>query len=126
MHAEDLHEIASRRASELPATDITHPFGEDWDVWKVRGKVFMLQTEVTGTSQVILKVDPFDGQALRSQYEDIAPGYHMNKKHWISVYPGESVDKELLRDLVTESYALVVEKLPRRERPVDSASFRIE
>lgn len=123
MDQNELQQMAHQRAVELPGSELTYPFGADWDVWKVRGKVFMLQTKLTGAEQVILKIDPLDGEALRSGYAEITTGYHMNKKHWISVHPGEGIDGELLRDLVTESYLLVVEKLPQRERPVDVYSF---
>ena len=98
-------------------------FGEDWEVWKVRGRVFMLQTEITGESIVILKAAPEDGKALREAHPDVTPGYHMNKKHWITVHPGDTIEPGLVEDLVTESYLLVVEGLPRRQRPVDPATF---
>ena len=62
-------------------------------------------------------------KALRGAYPDITPGYHMNKKHWITVRPGGQVDEALVRDLVTDSYLLVVEKLARAIRPVDPAIF---
>lgn len=42
----------------------------------------------------------------------------MNQRHWISLTPGPSLDEELVRELVTESYLLVVEKLPRAQRPI--------
>lgn len=118
MDGEALFEAAAARAGELPATSVGIPFGPNWDVWKVRGKVFMLQTEVTGVAMVTLKADPSDGFALREMYPDISPGYHMNKRHWISLTPGPSLDEELVRELVTESYLLVVEKLPRAQRPI--------
>lgn len=43
----------------------------------------------------------------------------MNKRHWISLTPGPSLNEDLVRELVTESYLLVVEKLPRAQRPID-------
>ncbi|WP_462418488.1 MmcQ/YjbR family DNA-binding protein [Kytococcus sp. Marseille-QA3725] len=114
---------AARRTEELPGADLTHPFGEDWDVWKVRGKVFMLQSEITGEPLVILKAAPADGRQLQEAFEQVTPGYHMNKRHWISLHPGDELDAQLVDDLVTESYLLVVAKLPRRERPVDPDTF---
>jgi predicted DNA-binding protein (MmcQ/YjbR family) len=48
MHGEQLQERAAARTDELPGASLSHPFGAEWDVWKVRDKVFMLQTEVTG------------------------------------------------------------------------------
>ncbi len=123
MRGEELQERAATRTEELPGSELTHPFGEDWEVWKVRGKVFMLQTGITGEPIVILKAAPADGAALRQAHVDITPGYHMNKKHWITVRPRGGVDAELLDDLVTESYLLVVEGLAKRERPVDPQRF---
>lgn len=47
----------------------------------------------------------------------------MNKKHWITLHPSGELDKQLIDDLVTESYLLVVENLPHAKRPVDPAIF---
>lgn len=115
--------LAAERAEELPGAALTHPFGADWDVWKVRGRVFMLQCILVDEPLVILKAAPADSLALREAYPQITPGYHMNKRHWITVHPGEGLDASLVEELVTESYLLVVEGLPRRERPVDPETF---
>ena len=123
MQEAELAALAARRTEELPGSELTHPFGEDWEVWKVRGRVFMLQTEITGESIVILKAAPEDGKALREAHPDVTPGYHMNKKHWITVHPGDTIEPRLVEDMVTESYLLVVQGLPRRQRPVDPATF---
>ena len=123
MQGEKLQQHARDRVEELPGAELEHPFGPDWEVFKVRGKVFMLMTEVTGEPIVTVKVDPEDGKALREQHEDITPGYHMNKKHWITLSPGGHLHKSLVDDLVTESYLLVVENLPRAKRPVDPELF---
>jgi predicted DNA-binding protein (MmcQ/YjbR family) len=123
MNGTTLQEHAQSRADELPGANLEHPFGPEWEVYKVRGKVFMLLTAVTCEPIVILKAAPADGEALRSAHADITPGYHMNKRHWITLSPGESIDKALVDELVTESYLLVVENLPRIERPVDPKTF---
>lgn len=122
MDGTQLQERAAARTQELPGAELTHPFGEDWDVYKVRGKVFMLQTAVTGEPIVILKAAPADGRSLREAHAEITPGYHMNKRHWITLHPGE-LAADLVDDLVTESYLLVVEKLPVKRRPVDPRLF---
>lgn len=54
--------------------------------------------------------------ALRERYAGVRPGYHMNKKHWISVYFGEDVPDTAIMELVKHSYELVVASLPARER----------
>jgi predicted DNA-binding protein (MmcQ/YjbR family) len=118
-----LQQYARDRIEELPGAGLEHPFGPDWDVFKVRDKVFMLITGITGEPIVIVKANPEDAIALREQHEDITPGYHMNKQHWITLHPGGNLEKQLVDDLVTKSYLLVVEKLPRAKRPVDPETF---
>src|SRR4051794_20373356 len=58
MNGSALHKTAANCAQELPAARLEHPFGPDWEVYKVCGKVFMLMTEVPGRPVVILKADP--------------------------------------------------------------------
>lgn len=122
MDAAELIALASARAEELPGSERENPFGPEWDVFKVRGRVFLL-TPLDGTGRVTLKSHPDDAVALRETFADIVPGYHMNKKHWITLLPGPSLEADLIPELVTESYLLVVEKLPRAQRPVDPAIF---
>lgn len=83
----------------------------------------MLMTATTGEPIVTVKAAPDDGRALREQFDVIRPGYHMNKRHWITVHPGGDLPRQLVEDLMTESYLLVVEGLPRAKRPVDPATF---
>ena len=123
MQGDTLQQHARNRAEDLPGAELEYPFGPDWEVFKVRGKVFMLITDVTGEPIVIVKADPEDGRFLREQHTDITPGYHMNKRHWITLHPGGDLDEVVVDDLVTESYLLVVENLPRARRPVDPETF---
>ena len=123
MNGSTLQKTAADRAEELPGARLEHPFGPDWEVFKVRGKVFMPMTEVPGRPVVILKADPDEALALREQNSRITAGYHMNKKHWITLESGEGVDKDLVRELVTDSYLLVVAHLPKAERPVDPHTY---
>ena len=123
MNGNQLQEQARERAQELPGAGLEHPFGRDWEVFKVRDKVFMLLTAITGEPIVIVKAAPEDGKALREQHDDVTPGYHMNKRHWITLHPGGALRKQLVDDLVTESYLLVVDGLPHAKRPVDPATF---
>ena len=126
MDGEAMQQCAAAQAEELPGSELTHPFGEDWDVYKVRGKVFMLQTAITGEEIVTLKCAPDDARSLQEQYAGIVPGYHMNKRHWISVRPTDNIDPQLVQDLVTESYLLVVAKLPKARRPVYPDTYGLQ
>lgn len=118
-----LVETAKEIGLQFPATELTHPFGPEWDVLKVKGRVFLLATEVTGEPMVTVKVEPLDGEGLRMLHPEISPGYHMNKKHWVSIVGGDTVGESALREIVLDSYCLVVAKLPKKDRPVDPATF---
>ena len=109
----------------LPQAFESFPFGEETSVFKTsgNGKVFALSGLSARPLSVTLKCDPEDSIALRETYAEITPGYHMNKKHWITLTPGPSLEEGLVTELVTESYLLVVEKLPRAQRPVDPTLF---
>ena len=63
-----------------------------------------------------LKCNPDEGEELRSRYEGVTPGYHMNKRHWISVYFHRDVPDSLIKELVRKSYDMVVASLPKKER----------
>ncbi|EAR0788369.1 MmcQ/YjbR family DNA-binding protein [Salmonella enterica] len=103
-------------ALELPFTEHCWPFGPQYDVFKVGGKIFMLFTEHHCRPVVNLKSDPQKSLVNQQIYPSIAPGYHMNKKHWISVYAGEDITVSLLNDLINDSWNLVVDGLPKREQ----------
>lgn len=111
------------RTNELPGASLTHPFGEETDVWKIRGKMFMLHITLKSERLVVLKSAPGDARLLRESFDAITPGYHMNKRHWITVRPHEELDDDFVDDLVTESYLLVVTYLPKKDQPVNPDTF---
>ena len=121
--ASTLHEIALDRALELPATVLEQPFGPGAEVVKVLGKMFLLAGELHGEPMVVLKAAPRDAEMMRENVDGISPGYHMNKRHWITLNPGGALSEDFVRELVTDSYLLVVETLPRARRPVDPQTF---
>ncbi|CAM3030667.1 MmcQ/YjbR family DNA-binding protein [Streptomyces albus] len=125
MDGETLQKVALRHAESLPSASLEYPFGPGWEVFKVRGKVFMLMTSAPGEPVVILKSEPGEAEALREAHADITRGYHMNKRHWITLEPGGPMDEDLVEELVTESYRLVVANLPRSARPVDPETYGI-
>ena len=111
-----LHTVASSTALKLPEVTVTQPFGEGFDVFKVIDKVFILAFHLQGKAAINLKVEPDHGAMLRDIYPYIRTGWHMNKQHWISVYEDEDLDESLIKDLVLNSYELVVAKLKKVER----------
>lgn len=113
-----IQDVAGAAARQLPWSSCTHPFGPEHDVHKVRDKIFLMATEVTGEPLITLKVTPDESEALREEFASIRPGYHMNKRHWISVGAGEGITEELIEELVVTSYDLVVSTMLLSQQPV--------
>lgn len=91
------------------------PFDENTLVYKVMGKMFVL-ADVSLFESINLKVDPEKGAELREQYPSVQPGYHMNKKHWITVLMDGSISDRLVRQWIDESYQLVVSGLTKKQQ----------
>lgn len=91
------------------------PFGEETLVYKVMGKMFAL-ADVELFESVNLKCDPETGAQLREDYVGVKPGYHMNKKHWITVTMDGSIPDRLVKTWIDNSYALVVASLPKKQQ----------
>ncbi|GAA2335323.1 MmcQ/YjbR family DNA-binding protein [Streptomyces kunmingensis] len=92
------------------------PFNPETSVFKVLGKMFALSSLDGQPLTVNLKCDPEDAVRLRDEYDGlIVPGWHMNKRHWNTVTVGR-LPGALVRELVEDSYDLVVAGLPRAER----------
>ncbi|MEU5094689.1 MmcQ/YjbR family DNA-binding protein [Streptomyces sp. NPDC020996] len=93
------------------------PFGPDTSVFKVLGKMFALSSLDARPLTVNLKCDPEDAVRLRAEHEGlVVPGYHMNKRHWNTVTADGGLPDRLVRELVEDSYDLVVAGLPRADR----------
>lgn len=95
-----------------PASAESFPFGDDTLVFKVGNKVFLLAS-LSKPESFNAKCDPEKSIALREQHSEIIPGYHMNKKHWNTVYYNQSLSESLLKELIDHSYELVFFSLPK-------------
>lgn len=83
------------------------PFRPDLSVFKVGEKMFALSALSEDPLSVSVKCDPELGQQLRATYPSIVPGYHLNKRHWLTITIDSSVPDGLVADLVSGSYELV-------------------
>jgi len=99
-----------------PYTSEDLPFGEDTLVFRVMGKIFLLTGLNSPDLSVNLKCDPEFALELREKYEDIIPGFHMNKKMWNTVIANGLVPDRLLLEMVDHSYDQVVNGLPAKTR----------
>lgn len=91
------------------------PFNDRTLVFYVMGKIFCL-VDINEFNYCNLKCDPDQAEELRAMYHGVEPGYHMNKKHWNSVYFDKDVPLHLIHKMVENSYRLVVKNLPKKEQ----------
>jgi predicted DNA-binding protein (MmcQ/YjbR family) len=99
----------------MPGAEETFPFTEGVSVFKTHGKMFALSALGREPLAVSVKCDPDLGERLRVSYTAIVPGYHLNKRHWITITVNADVADAEVRDLIEDSCDLV---RPRRRRTV--------
>jgi predicted DNA-binding protein (MmcQ/YjbR family) len=92
------------------------PFGPEHSVFKVAGRMFALSALERTPLEVSAKCEPELAVGLRGAHAAIRPGYHLNKRHWNTITLDGSLPDQLVRDLVEDSYDLVVSALPKRVR----------
>ncbi|MEY2482847.1 MAG: hypothetical protein QOK24_1375 [Verrucomicrobiota bacterium] len=99
-----------------PAATEGTPFGPNNIVFKVGGKMFALLALDEVPPAVNLKCDPDLALELRDRYEQVQPGYHMNKKHWNTVVLDGVIPEKEISGMIDHSYALVVASLPKAKQ----------
>jgi len=99
------------------AVEESFPFGETTLVFKVKGKMFLLVGLDEPVLQFNVKCDPAEAIEWREKYPAVQPGYHMNKRLWNTVIVDGSIPARVLRQMIDDSYRLVVLSLPKRLRP---------
>jgi len=100
----------------FPGSIETFPFGPETSVFKVEGKMFALSRLAQRPLRVSLKCEPALAEQLRAAHPAVLPGYHLNKKHWNTVVVDGSLPPQMIRDMVEDSYDLVVAALPSGRR----------
>jgi predicted DNA-binding protein (MmcQ/YjbR family) len=119
----DLAEFREYCLTKPSATEDT-PFGPDVLVFKVGGKMFALAALDKVPTTVNLKCDPDLALDLRDRYEEVRPGYHMNKKHWNTVEIQGGIPDLELRKMIDHSYDLVIKGLRKPTAKVGARSRR--
>lgn len=89
-----------------------------WTRYLIGDKMFaaICKNDAGEDTLITLKLDPLDGDFLRQQYEDIIPGYYMNKVHWNSIKADGKVPDELVEDMLDKSYQLVLKGLSKKRQ----------
>lgn len=100
----------------LSGSEQSYPFGPETLVFKVKEKMFALIGYRNGKYFINLKAIPDNVLFLSEQNESITLGYHMNKKHWVSVELGHIENEGMLEGLVDDSYLLVKSSLTKKRQ----------
>jgi predicted DNA-binding protein (MmcQ/YjbR family) len=102
------HEEVENYLLSMSNAKLDYPFGEDVAVYKVGDKMFALIAEGKDPVRLSLKCDPQLSKLLREKYNEVMPGYHLNKKHWNTIILTGELTWEEVQALVRLSYDLVV------------------
>lgn len=110
----------------FPGSFEDFPFGPETSVFKVRAAVsggtrhvarmFALSAMEEADFSVSLKCEPALAEQLRAAHPGITGAWHLNKKHWNGVRLDGSLPDSMVRDMVEDSYDLVVASLNRRQQ----------
>lgn len=104
----------------LGKVGVTKDLQKDWNWmrYQIGGKMFaaICMDEHNKPYYITLKLEPLEGEFLRKQYEDIIPGYYMNKKHWNSIKVDGQVPDDLLKDLLDKAYQLVLKGFSKKKQ----------
>ena len=103
MNIEDIRDYCL----SLPGTEEALPFGPNVLVYKVKGKAFLLMPLEADSLRFNVKCDPEKALELRERYSAVQPGFHMNKKHWNTIFIDGSLNTSLVKEWIRDSYALV-------------------
>jgi predicted DNA-binding protein (MmcQ/YjbR family) len=100
----------------FPGSAETFPFGPETSVFKVSGKVFAISRLKERPLRVSVKCEPLLAEQLREAHAAVMPGYHLNKRHWNTVIIDGSLPERMIRDMIEDSYDLIVSKLSKPRR----------
>jgi len=99
-----------------PEATLDYPFGPDPAVFKIYHKMFATLSMTEGKAYSNLKCDPDEALMLRDLFNEVKPGYHMNKKHWNTIHLDGNLPQGEIERMIDNSYTLVVKSLTRPTR----------
>lgn len=90
----------------------------NWIRYQIGGKMFaaVCLDDQDQPYYITLKLEPLEGDFWRKQYDDIIPGYYMNKTHWNSVKADGAVPDDIIRDLLDKAYKIVLGGLSKKKQ----------
>lgn len=106
-----------RFCRSLPGSETRYPFEKNPHLraWCLNRKMFAWTVTNEAPTVIQLKADPDMVPSLIESYACVAPGYHMNKRHWVSVNPS-ICDDTMLAGLLEDAHNIVARSLPKASR----------
>ena len=121
---EEIYEYVKKQYGTIPeylwksspeSAILRHKNGK-WYAAILRVEKSKLGLEEEGMVDIInVKCEP-DMVGLLTQTYGFLPGYHMNKKYWISIYFNQDVPDNKIKELIKQSYDIVYQSLPKKEK----------
>lgn len=104
----------------MDKTGVTRDLQPEWNWirYQIGGKMFaaICRDDDNNPVYITLKLEPLEGEFWRKQYEDIIPGYYMNKVHWNSVKAEGEVPDDVLKDLLNKAYEIVLGSFSKKKQ----------
>ncbi len=110
----DIEKIREYCLSKSGTTE-SLPFDDKTLVFKVMNKIFCLLS-IEPPFSMNLKCDPEIAIELREEFEEVLPGYHMNKKHWNTIDLESGLKPKLIKVWIDASYDLVALGLTKKTK----------
>ncbi|WP_273134226.1 MmcQ/YjbR family DNA-binding protein [Culturomica massiliensis] len=100
---------------KMPFPMVKDPYSRDVLCFYI-GRKWFCYVNIVVFDRCCLKSTPEDAEELRERYKGIRPAWHMNKRFWNDVYFNSDVPDKEIKELVKNSYRLVLETLSDKER----------
>src|SRR5450755_2184776 len=114
----DLH----ARLEAKPSAIAGRPFGPEHVVYKIGGRMFAIVADDPQDVRMTLKCDPVLSEIVRGEYAAIKPGYHTDKRHWVTIRQDQALPDAEIGRLIDHAYDLVRAKLTRAARAALAAA----
>ena len=121
---EEIYEYVKKQYGTVPeylwkespeSAVLRHPNGKWYAVLMQVEKSKLGLEGDTKVDIIDVKCDP-DMVGLLTETYGCLPGYHMNKKYWISIYFNQDVPDNKIKELIKQSYDIVYQSLPKKEK----------
>ena len=90
----------------------------NWIRYQIEGKMFaaICRDDDNKPVYITLKLEPAEGEFWRGQFEDVIPGYYMNKVHWNLIKADGKVPDDVVKGMLENAYSIVFHSLSKKKQ----------